>query len=230
MTVARPTRTSRCCTRRSGRATRRAGCSPRSARCSVSCSPSTRCCLTAPERRATIADLRVDGTRRGAIAQMVVFQALCLGLAASAVGLLAGYALAVGLLHQSTGYLSQAFTLGSIHGTYCAPLLIALACGLLATCLGACTRCWTCARGRALDAAYARQTPSPATTRPDTRKWLSRSPRRPARVDERAVALVPSAALAACVLLALATMLAVPMALAGVLRARRHARRALSAA
>jgi putative ABC transport system permease protein len=86
--------------------------------------------LTAPERRQTIADLRVDGTRRTAIAQMVIFQALCLGLVASAVGLLAGYALAVGLFHQSTGYLSQAFTLGSATVVGTTPMLIALACGL----------------------------------------------------------------------------------------------------
>ena len=69
--------------------------------------------LTAPERRAAIADLRVDGTRSIAVVQMVLFQALCLGLAVSAVGLLAGFGLAVGFFHQSTGYLSQAFTLGS---------------------------------------------------------------------------------------------------------------------
>ena len=49
--------------------------------------------LTVPERRGAIADLRLIGTRRTAIVQMVLFQALCLGIAASLVGLLAGYAL-----------------------------------------------------------------------------------------------------------------------------------------
>jgi putative ABC transport system permease protein len=50
--------------------------------------------LTVPERRQAIADLRLLGMRRVAIVQMVLFQALCLGLGASLVGLLAGYALA----------------------------------------------------------------------------------------------------------------------------------------
>ena len=39
--------------------------------------------LTIPERRAAIADLRLDGTRRTAIIQMVIFQALCLGVVSS---------------------------------------------------------------------------------------------------------------------------------------------------
>ena len=50
--------------------------------------------LTVPERRQAIADLRLSGTPRGAVAQLVLFQALCLGVAASAVGLGVGYLLA----------------------------------------------------------------------------------------------------------------------------------------
>jgi putative ABC transport system permease protein len=175
--------------------------------------------LTAPERRQTIADLRVDGTRRGAIAQMVVFQALCLGLVASALGLLAGYALAAGLFHQSTGYLSQAFTLGSSTVVAARPLLIALGCGLLATCLGACTPLLDLRRGRAHDAAYADDASPGNQLGADTRNRLSAAALALLAAASALFALVPWAALAACVLLALATMLAVPMALAGVLRA-----------
>jgi putative ABC transport system permease protein len=175
--------------------------------------------LTAPERRQTIADLRVDGTRRGAIAQMVMFQALCLGLAASAVGLLAGYALAVGLFHQSTGYLSQAFTLGSATVVGASPMLIALACGLLATCLGACTPLLDLRRGRASDAVYADDGAPGNQLRAETRNRLAAIALGLLALASALFALVPSAALAACVLLALATMLAVPMALAGVMRA-----------
>ena len=68
-----------------------------------------------------------------------MFQALCLGLAASAVGPARRLrARRVGLFHQSTGYLAQAFTLGTATVVGARPILIALACGLLATCLGAC--------------------------------------------------------------------------------------------
>lgn len=175
--------------------------------------------LTAPERRQTIADLRVDGTRRGAIAQMVIFQALCLGLAASAVGLLAGYALAVGLFHQSTGYLSQAFTLGSATVVGTNPMLIALGCGLLATCLGACTPLLDLRRGRASDAVYADDGAPGNQLSAETRNTLAAVAFGLLAMASALFALVPSAALAACVLLALATTLAVPMALAAVMRA-----------
>jgi putative ABC transport system permease protein len=175
--------------------------------------------LTAPERRQTIADLRVDGTRRGAIGQMVAFQALCLGIGASAVGLLAGYALAVGLFHQSTGYLTQAFTLGSETVVQARPMLIALGCGLLASFLGACTPLLDLRRGRASDAVYAEDGAPGNQLSGETRGRLTAIALGLLLVASALFALVPSAALAACVLLALATMLAVPITLAGVMRA-----------
>jgi putative ABC transport system permease protein len=173
--------------------------------------------LTAPERRQTIADLRVDGTRRGAITQMVIFQAMCLGLTASALGLLAGYALAVGLFHQSTGYLSQVFTLGSTTVVGATPMLLALACGLVATCLGACTPLLDLRRGRASDAVYADDGAPGNRLSAQTRNRLAAISLGLLLVTSALFVLVPSAALAACVLLALATMLAVPMALAAVM-------------
>jgi putative ABC transport system permease protein len=174
--------------------------------------------LTAPEHRQTIADLRVDGTRRAAIVQMVMFQALCLGIVASAVGLLAGYGLAVGLFHQSTGYLSQVFTLGSSTVVGAGPLLIALACGLLATCLGASTPLLDLRRGRATDAVYDDDSSPGNQLSPHTHSRLTAAALALALMASALFALVPSAALAACILLALATTLAVPMALAGVMR------------
>jgi putative ABC transport system permease protein len=174
--------------------------------------------LTAPERRQTVSDLRVDGTRRGAIAQMVIFQALCLGLAASAIGLLGGYALATGLFHQSTGYLSQAFTLGSSTVVGASPMLIALACGLLATCLGACAPLLDLRPGRASDAVYADDAAPGNQLSAHTRNRLTMAAITLLGLASALFVLAPSAALAASVLLALATMLAVPMALAGVMR------------
>jgi len=174
--------------------------------------------LTAPERRQTVSDLRVDGTTRAAIAQMVIFQALCLGLAASAVGLLGGYALATGLFHQSTGYLSQAFTLGSSTVIGVSPMLIALACGLLATCLGASTPLLDLRRGRASDAVYADDAAPGNQLGAHTRNRLTTAAVALLLLASALFVLVPSAALPACVLLAFATMLAVPMALTGVMR------------
>jgi len=176
--------------------------------------------LTAPERRQTIADLRVDGARRGAITQMVVFQALCLGLAASAVGLLAGYALATGIFHQSSGYLSQAFALGSSTVVGVGPMLIALACGLLATCLGGiATPLIDLRHRRALDAVYADDAAPGNQLSRGTIERLTATALALLLTASALFVLVPSAALAATVLLALATMLAVPAVLAGVVHA-----------
>ena len=172
--------------------------------------------LTAPERRQTIADLRVDGTRRAAITQMVVFQALCLGLAASALGLLAGYALATGVFHQSSGYLAQAFALGSSTVVGVSPMLIALACGLLATCLGGViTPLVDLRRERTLDAVYGDDAAPGNQLSRDTRNRLTGIALGLLLAASALFVLAPSAALAASVLLALATILAVPAALAG---------------
>jgi putative ABC transport system permease protein len=173
--------------------------------------------LTAPERRQTIADLRVDGTRRGAITQMVVFQALCLGLVASAVGLVAGYALATGVFHQSPGYLSQAFALGSSTVVGAGPMLIALACGLFAAVLGGvATPLMDLRRGRALDAVYSDDAAPGNQISRGTRSRLTVIALGLLLAASALFVLVPSAALAASVLLALATIFAVPAALAGV--------------
>src|SRR4029077_17969572 len=110
--------------------------------------------LTIPERRKAIADMRIDGTRRTAIVQMILFQAICLGLAASLVGLLAGYALSRGVFQQSPGYLSQAFTLGTRTVIGVGPVLLALGGGILATCLASMVPLLDLRRGQALDAVY----------------------------------------------------------------------------
>jgi putative ABC transport system permease protein len=177
--------------------------------------------LTVPERRQAIADLRLIGTKRAAIVQIVVFQALCLGIAASIVGLLAGYGLSQGLFHQSSGYLAEAFTLGTNTVVGVRPLLLSLLGGILATFLASAVPMLDMRRGRALDAVYF-EDGSPGNA-------LSR--RSQLRLALTAVGLLvlttalfqlrPSLALIASGTLALATVLAVPLAFAGVLRAGR---------
>ena len=89
--------------------------------------------LTVPERRRAVADLRLSGARRGAIVQMFAFQAACLGAAASAAGVAAGWALAGGALRPSTGYLAEAFTIGAHTKLGPWPVLLALAGGVAVT-------------------------------------------------------------------------------------------------
>jgi putative ABC transport system permease protein len=174
--------------------------------------------LTVPERRLAIADLRVDGVRRTAIVQMVLFEALCLGLLASLVGLLTGYALARGAFHQSPGYLAHIFVLGGGTVIGALPLLVAFAGGVLATCLASAVPLLDLGRGRALDAVqFERGMPGHALGA-HTRRRLFAAACAMFALASAVFALAPSAALLASLMLAIATVLAVPLVLAGVLR------------
>ena len=151
---------------------------------------------------------------------MVLFQALCLGIPASLLGLGAGYLLSAGVFHQSTSYLAEAFTLsgGTVVSTR-AVLLLAASAGSSRPAWPPRCRCSTCAAG-------ARATPS-IEERGVPGNGLQRSAA-PAPLRARRCACwrarpccgrsLPAAAIPATALLALATVLAVPLAFAGVLR------------
>jgi putative ABC transport system permease protein len=174
--------------------------------------------LTVPERRRAIADLRLIGAKRTAIAQMLLFQALCLGIAASLVGLLGGYALSHGVFHQSTGYLAEAFTLGTHTTVTAQPLVVALLAGVLATCLASAVPLLDLRRGGALDAVY-RQDGVPGNTLSESARWgLALTAAILLAVTTVLFVTTPSLALSACALLALATVLTVPLTFSGVLR------------
>jgi putative ABC transport system permease protein len=177
--------------------------------------------LTAPERRQSIARLRVRGTRSTAIVEMLASQALALGIVASALGVLGGYLISRGVFGESTGYLAEAFTLGK--GTIVSPRTVELAFlgGVLATCIASAVPLLDLRRGEALNAVYAQGgVPGNALG--------SRAQRRLALataillVAATAIfVLAPSLALLACAVLALASVCSVPLAFAGVLRLAR---------
>jgi putative ABC transport system permease protein len=83
--------------------------------------------LTVPQRRKLIGDLRLDGFPPIEIAEVMIFDALVLGVTGVAVGLLLGDHLARGLLQANPGYLSFAFPVGSVRVVNWQS--IALACG-----------------------------------------------------------------------------------------------------
>ncbi|HXB64630.1 MAG TPA: FtsX-like permease family protein [Solirubrobacteraceae bacterium] len=174
--------------------------------------------LTVPERRETIADMRMDGAKRTAIVQMVLFQAICLGAVASLAGLAGGYALSLGLFHQSPGYLAKAFTLGVGTVIGVQPIAFSLIGGMLATCLASLIPLQDLRTGRPLDAVFSEQDPNGGVPE-RTRGWLIAATAGLLLLATGLFVLVPSAAIFACVVLALATMLAVPLVLAGALRA-----------
>jgi putative ABC transport system permease protein len=177
--------------------------------------------LTAPERRQSIADLRLAGTRRGAIVQIVLFQALCLGLAATIVGLGVGYALSAWVFHQPTGYLAEAFTLSSGTVVGSGPLLLAGLLGLAATCLASGVPLLDLRAGRARDAVYREVgVPGNALARRAQRALFALALCVVAAASV-VFALAPRQAILAGAMLALATVLAVPLAFAAVLSGAR---------
>jgi putative ABC transport system permease protein len=177
--------------------------------------------LTVPERREAIADLRLAGTRRSAVVQIVLFQAVCLGVLASAVGLAAGYALSVWVFHQPTGYLAEAFTLSSATVVGAGPLLLAGLGGVAATCLASGVPLLDLRRGRARDAVY-RDAGDPGNALGErTRQALFVAALAVLIAATAIFALAPSAAILAGAMLALATVLAVPLAFAAVLSVAR---------
>ncbi|MGA2162988.1 MAG: FtsX-like permease family protein [Solirubrobacteraceae bacterium] len=174
--------------------------------------------LTVPERRQTIADLRLSGTRRTAIVQMVLFQALCLGIAASLLGLLAGYGLS-GSFHQSAGYLTQAFTLGGATVIGKLPVLLSFLGGILATCLASMVPLLDLRRGRAVDAVYFEEGEPGNMLGWQAPRNLACAAGGLLMLATAILLLLPSLALLACILLALTVVLAIPLIFTGVLRA-----------
>ncbi len=173
--------------------------------------------LTIPERRQAIADLRLSGTTRSAIVQLTSFQALCLGVASSAVGLAAGYVLSRWVFHQSTGYLAEAFTLSGGTVVSASSVLVAGLGGVAVTWLASSLPLLDLRRGRSPDAIYM-QTGEPSNTL-SRRAQLVLLALALALLATASViyGLAPSAALLASVALALATVLAIPAAFAAVL-------------
>jgi putative ABC transport system permease protein len=177
--------------------------------------------LTVPERRQAIADLRLVGARRRAIVQIALFEALCLGVAATLVGLAAGYVLSVWVFHQPTGYLAEAFTLSSGTVVGAGPLLLAGLGGLAATCLASGVPLLDLRRGRTRDAVY-REAGIPGNALgPTARRALFAVALGVLAAATLVFVLAPSLAILAGAMLALATVLAVPLAFAAVLSVAR---------
>ena len=175
--------------------------------------------LTVPERRRTIADLRLIGAKRSAIAQMFLFQALVLGSVASLIGLVLGYALSLEIFHQSPRYLAEAFTLGTRTVLSVQPAVLAFASGVFATCTISALPLLDLRRGKALDAVYRGEGVPGNALAGKVQRGLAIVAVALFAAATALFAATPSQALVACTLLALATVLAVPLAFAGVLRA-----------
>ena len=92
--------------------------------------------LTVPARRALIADLAMEGYGRRTMLEVLLFDALVLGLVASLLGLALGDELSLRLFHANPGYLSFAFAVGSQRIVSWQSIALAVTGGMLAACVG----------------------------------------------------------------------------------------------
>jgi putative ABC transport system permease protein len=92
--------------------------------------------FTVPQRRDLVEDLRLDGYSRRMIVEVLLFDALVLGVVASLLGLALGDLLSLALFHVSPGYLSFAFPLGSLRIVRWQSVAVAAGGGLLAALAG----------------------------------------------------------------------------------------------
>ncbi|MHB1858866.1 MAG: FtsX-like permease family protein [Solirubrobacteraceae bacterium] len=173
--------------------------------------------LTAPDRRRAIAELRLMGMRRSAIVEMVLLQALLLGVAASAVGIAGGFALSRTVLHTSSRYLAEAFTLGTQTTPTSAALSFALLAGLAGTCLASATPLLDLRRPDPLHGIYESDGVPGNALGSAPRTLLAAAALALLAAATALLALAPSRALLACVLLALASVCAMPVALSTVI-------------
>jgi putative ABC transport system permease protein len=92
--------------------------------------------LTVPQRRNLIEDLRLDGYTRKMIVEVLLFDAVVLGVVACVVGLALGELMSVELFHADPGYLSFAFPIGSERILTWQSYAIAIGGGLVAAIFG----------------------------------------------------------------------------------------------
>jgi putative ABC transport system permease protein len=89
--------------------------------------------LTVPERRRFFANLRLQGYDWQQIVVLLAFQAVVLGVAASACGVVLGDLLSHAFLHRIPTYLTTAFPIGNQEVLHVDTILVAVGCGVLAT-------------------------------------------------------------------------------------------------
>ncbi len=92
--------------------------------------------LTVPERRRMIEAMRRRGTTRTMTVQVLMFDALVIGVLACALGLLFGELLSIEVFHAQPGYLSFAFPVGSQRVVTWPTVALAVGVGLLAAFVG----------------------------------------------------------------------------------------------
>ncbi|MGN6190056.1 MAG: FtsX-like permease family protein [Conexibacter sp.] len=173
--------------------------------------------LTVPERRRFIADLRLEGLGDLTVVRLMLFDALVLGIAAAAVGLLIGDALSRDAFRAAPGYLSYAFAIGDQRVVSLSAVLLAIAGGLVATFVAALRPLSDLLSRRPLDAAY-REEDERGSGEFVPRRWLPVAGGALAAAATALLLVAPHATIVGIGLLVAATLLLIPQLLTACLR------------
>jgi putative ABC transport system permease protein len=176
--------------------------------------------LTVPERRRELARMRIlAGFTSAQAVQALLSQALLLGVVASAAGVVAGDLMAQSAAQAPPGYLAFAFPLGS--GVHVQVWMVAAAIvgGTLCTCIAAATPLWDLRPGRALNAIYGAGGQPGQSISGTVRGWLAVSAAAVVAIASIAARLWPGTTLIVVGVLIVATLLAMPAIVAGILLA-----------
>lgn len=176
--------------------------------------------LTVPERRRELARMRiVGGFTAGQAAQVLLSQALLLGVAASAVGVVAGSLLARTAAQAPPGYLALAFPIGSGIDVQAWMVVVAIAGGTLFTCIAASAPLADLRTRRALDAIYGTAGQPGQSISALVRRRLAFAAVALVLTASVVVAVWPATTLLTIGALVVATLLAMPAILAGIVTA-----------
>ena len=179
--------------------------------------------LTVPERRRFVADLRMQGYDWRQILVLLGFQAVVLGVAASAAGVLLGDLLSRAFLHRIPVYLTTSFPIGSQEVLHTGTILLALGCGVLATMLASLSPVFDLLPSRPTDAVFRDRSGGSEVLARRTALKLSLAGAASVALITALVLVEPSLTIVGGVALALSTLCVTPSLFAGVSRVLRWA-------
>jgi putative ABC transport system permease protein len=175
--------------------------------------------FTVPERRRFIADLRMQGYDWRQALLIMGCEAVALGVVASMAGVVLGYGLSQILFHRVPAYLASVFPIGSQQVVSPSIVVLAIACGVLATLLASLPLVFDLSPRRARDAVYRAGTGGSEGVSASTASTLGVVAVSLIVLTTVLVLIFPSFTLAGGVVLAIVTLCAIPAVFAAVSRA-----------
>jgi putative ABC transport system permease protein len=174
--------------------------------------------LTVPERRRQLAEMREQGFDSRQVLVVLGSQALALGVMASAAGIGAGYVLARTLFAEVPSYLASAFPITGHQEIRATTLVVAFACGLLASVLASMSPVLDLRRSRSLDAVLKEPGEPGQSIGQDVARSLGMLALAVMGLATLVAVLDPGLTIAAGVVLALAAPCAMPLLFGGATR------------